>query len=402
MNKKNFPIFISIFIVSLFFSVVFYYGYINKQANYGYVMSNNFYHAEIKDELSNEDVEKLKSIEGIDLAGKMSLNPDNAKYNDDLIVINYQDKDINEMREYSRLKEGRFAQKNNEIILSESFVKKNNIKLGEKIDFDIGKRFLNGEEIEPTSANTDREKFEINSTKAFIVVGIYGDVYNKYSRLNFALGLKEKMSSFKTYVKFDSFEEAYKNRDKIQNKINKTLGKDVELEFSEGLINYYGVENEVLQNIMSQAVIVLSVLLCIAIFIFFIKNIFLVWGLRKIRELSIYKSIGSTNLQIYLLLLKEGLIISLIPILLGHLSGFCFIKYLYRNIQKGQDVTNFELVKFNPLLSLSILLVSFIIVAMAIKSPAKNISKINIIDGIIGNIDFSKSKKKGQKTYGMN
>ncbi len=36
MNKKNFPIFISLLIVSLFFTVVFYYGYINRQANYGY------------------------------------------------------------------------------------------------------------------------------------------------------------------------------------------------------------------------------------------------------------------------------------------------------------------------------------------------------------------------------
>ncbi|MDU5230535.1 MAG: ABC transporter permease, partial [Anaerococcus sp.] len=106
------------------------------------------------------------------------------------------------------------------------------------------------------------------------------------------------------------------------------------------------------------------------------------------------KSIGSTNGQIYLMLLKEGLITSAIPILLGHIAGFSFIYYLYSNIQKGEGVSAFEVVRFNPLLSLAILLVSFIIVALAIKSPAKKISKINIIDGIRGNIDFSKSKKK--------
>jgi len=394
MNKKNFPIFISLLIVSLFFTVVFYYGYINKQANYGYAMSNNFYHAEIKDELSNEEVEKLRSIEDIKLIGKMSLNPDNAKYSDDLIVINYQDKAINEMKDYSRLQEGRFAKKEDEIVLSECFVKKNNINLGDEIKLEIGKRFIDGEEIGPTSANTDKEEFKKDSTKSFTVVGIYGDVYNKYSRLNFALGLQEKMSSFKTYVKFDSFEKAYKNKENIQEDINNKLGRDVELEFSDGLINYYGIERDALQNIMSKAVIVLSILGCIVVFIFFIKNIFWVWGLRKIRELSIYKSIGSTNGQIYLMLLKEGLIISAIPILLGHIAGFSFIYYLYSNIQKGEGVSAFEVVRFNPLLSLAILLVSFIIVALAIKSPAKKISKINIIDGIRGNIDFSKYKKK--------
>ena len=394
MNKKNFPIFISLFIVSLFFTVVFYYGYINRQANYGYAMSNNFYHAEIKDELSNEEVEKLRSIEDIELIGKMSLNPDNAKYNNYLLVINYQDEAINEMREYSRLQEGRFAENEDEIVVSESLAKKNNINLGDEIKLEIGKRFIDGEEIGPTSANTDKEIFKKDSTKSFTVVGVYGDVYNKYSKLNFALGLQEKMPSFKTYVKYDSFEKSYKNKENIQEDINNKLGRDVELKFSDGLIYYYGIERDALQNIMSKAVIVLSIFGCIAVFVFFIKNIFWVWGLRKIRELSIYKSIGSTNGQIYLMLLKEGLIISAIPILLGHVAGYSFIYYLYSNIQKGDGVSAFEVVRFNPLLSLAILFVSFIIVSLAIKSPSKKISKINIIDGIRGNIDFSKYKKK--------
>ncbi|OFO41408.1 ABC transporter permease [Anaerococcus sp. HMSC075B03] len=383
----------------MFFTVVFYYGYTNMKANYGYYMASSFYHGEIKEELSNEDVEKLKSIEDIDLVGKMSLNPDNGKLADDLVVINYQDQAINKMREYSRLTHGRFAEKEDEIVLSESLVKKNKLKIGDKLELDLGKRFLNGEEIGPTSANTDREKFESQGSKSFTLVGVYGDVYNKYSKLNFALGLQDKMPIFRTFIKFNSFEEAYKNKDKMQNEINKILGKDVHLEFSKSLINYYGVENEPLQNIMSQAVLVLSVLGCIAIFVFFIKNIFWVWGLRKIRELSIYKSIGSTNGQIYFLLLKEGLIITAIPILLGHTAGFFFMYCLYKNITIGEGVSAFEVMKFNPLLSLAILVVSFVIVALAIKSPAKKISKINIIDGIRGNIDFSKSKKKRAKDF---
>ena len=399
MNKKNFPIFISLFIVSLFFTVIFYYGYRSMRANYGYYMASSFYHGEIKEELSNEDVEKLKSIEDIDLVGKMSLNPDNGRLGDDLVVVNYQDQAINKMREYSRLIKGRFATKEDEIVLSESIVEKNKLKIGDKVELDLGKRFLNGEEIGATSANTGREKFESQGSKSFNLVGVYGDVYNKYSKLSFALGLQDKMTTFRTFIKFNSFEEAYKNRNKIQSEINNTLGKNVNLEFSESLINYYGVENEPLQNIMSKAVLVLSVLGCIAIFVFFIKNIFWVWGLRKIRELSIYKSIGSTNGQIYLLLLKEGLVTTVIPIILGHIAGFFFMYCLYKNITKGEGVSAFEVIKFNPLLSLSIILVSFIIVALAIKSPAKKISKINIIDGIRGNIDFSKSKKKRTKDF---
>lgn len=399
MNKKNFPIFISLFIVSLFFTVIFYFGYRSLKSNYGNYMASSFYHGEIKEELSSEDVKKLKSIEDIDLVGKMSLDPNNGKLGDDLVVINYQDQAINKMREYSRLIEGRFAEKEDEIVLSKSLVEKNKLKIGDKLELDLGKRFLNGEEIGPTSANADREKFESQGSKSFTLVGVYGDVYNKYSKLSFALGLQDKMTTFRTFIKFHSFEEAYKNRDKIQSEIKKILGKDVHLEFSKSLINYYGVEHEPLQNIMSKVVTVLSVLGCIAIFVFFIKNIFWVWGLRKIRELSIYKSIGSTNGQIYLLLLKEGLVTTTIPIIVGHFVGFFSIYYLYKYIQIDKQLSEFNLVKFNPLLSLAIILVSFIIVALAIKSPAKKISKINIIDGIRGNIDFSKSKKKRFKDF---
>ena len=399
MNKKNFPIFISLFIVSLFFTIIFYFGYRSLTSKYGNYMASSFYHGEIKEELSSEDVKKLNSIEDIDLVGKMSLNPDNGKLADDLVVVNYQDEAINKMREYSRLTRGRFAENEDEIVLSESLVNKNKLKIGDKIELDLGKRFLDGEEIGATSANTGREKFVSQGLKKFTLVGVYGDVYNKYSKLSFALGLQDKMTGFRTFIKFNSFEEAYKNRDKIQNEINKILGKDVHLEFSESLINYYWVENEPLQNIMSTAILVLSVLGCIAIFVFFIKNIFWVWGLRKIQELSIYKSIGSTNGQIYLLLLREGLVTSGIPILLGHVVGFSSIYYMYKNIQIGKQLSSFNLVKFNPLLSLAIILVSFTIVALAIKSPAKKISKINIIDGIRGNIDFSKSKKKRSKDF---
>ncbi|WP_049691150.1 ABC transporter permease [Anaerococcus jeddahensis] len=399
MNKKNFPIFISLFIVSLFFTIIFYFGYRSLTSKYGNYMASSFYHGEIKEELSSEDVKKLKSIEDIDLVGKMSLNPDNGKLADDLVVINYQDQEINKMREYSRLTRGRFAEKEDEIVLSESLVEKNKLKIGDRVELDLGKRFLNGEEIGATSANTGREKFESQGSKSFTLVGVYGDVYNKYSKQSFALGLQDKMTIFRTFVKFHSFEEAYRDRDKIQAEINQTLGKRVTLEFSESLINYYGVENEPLQNIMSTAVLVLSVLGCLLVFVFFIKNIFWVWGLRKIRELSIYKSIGSTNGQIYLLLLKEGLLTSGIPILLGHLVGFFSIYYLYKNIQIDKQLSEFNLVNFNPLLSLAIVLVSFIIVALAIKSPAKRISKIDIIDGIRGNIDFSKSKKKRAKDF---
>lgn len=393
-KKRNFPIFISLLIVSLFFTVVFYFVYTNVESRYESYMTYSFSHGEFKGDISDEDIEKIKTIDGVDFVGKMSLNPNPSKYKDDLIVLNYQDADINKMKEYSNLIEGRFSEKEDEIVLSKRFVDKNSFKLGDKISLDLGKRMLNGEEIGPTSTYTDRENFKKNETKTFVIVGIYEDVYNSYSRLNYGLSLENKMDNFRTFIKFSSFENAYENKDQIQREIKENTGKNIELVFDDDLISYYGVERPIIQVILSKIVITLSIIGCIALFVFFIKNIFLVWGLRKIRELSIYKSIGSTDFQIYLSLFKEGIFISLLPIVLGHILGYGFVYYLFIAIQKSQDISNIKYVSFNSLLSFIVLLLALIIVALAILAPAKKISKINIIDGIRENVDFSKSKKK--------
>ncbi|MBS6525042.1 MAG: hypothetical protein KH322_03375, partial [Peptoniphilaceae bacterium] len=66
MNKKNFPIFISLFIVSLFFTVVFYYGYTIIKYNDESFMTVNFYDAELEGNLTSNDIEKIKDINNIE------------------------------------------------------------------------------------------------------------------------------------------------------------------------------------------------------------------------------------------------------------------------------------------------------------------------------------------------
>ena len=64
MNKKNFPIFISVFIVSLFFTIVFYFVKVNLDANYMEARAINFADAHIDEHLSEEDLEKIREIDG--------------------------------------------------------------------------------------------------------------------------------------------------------------------------------------------------------------------------------------------------------------------------------------------------------------------------------------------------
>ena len=394
MNKKNFPIFISLFIVSLFFTVVFYYGYTIVKYNNESFMTVNFYDAELEGNLTSNDIEKIKDINNIEFVGEMSINPESAKYKNDLIAVNYQDNDINKMREHSDLLEGRFARNDGEIVLSKSLVEKNKLKLGDKIQLDFGHRLIEGKEIDAISTFTDKEFYNLSFSKDFEVVGIYEDVYNKYSRVNYALALKNEDDSGKVVLKFNSFEKAYDNKVNLQNEINKKLGRDVPLTFNSNLIDYYGVEYDFPHNILTELVTILSVIGAILLFVFFVKNIFKVWAFRKIKELSVYKSIGTTDFQIYLLLLKEGIFLSVLPILIGHIFGYCLILKLFRHLEIDQGVENLVSSYFSPLLSLAIVTVALLVVVFSIIQPAKKVSKISIIEGIKGNLDFDSFKKK--------
>ena len=379
MNKKNFPIFISVFIVSLFFTVVFYFAKVNLDANYMEVRATNFADAHIDEHLSEEEVEKIRGIDGVKEAGRFNINFTSAKFDDDLIVMYRQDSSINRMREFSLTEEGRFPENSEEIMLSRSLVEKHKVKIGDEIPITFGKRFLDKKELDPTNSRLEKESFEKTDVKSYKLVGIYEDVYNKYAGLSYGLIYDTTEDLQPVVLRFDDFSDVHLNKKIFEDEISNRLGRKIEIKFFEGIEKYYRVDDTWLEKIMAKSAMIFTPALMIGIFIFFIRNIFWVWGLRKIKELSIYKSIGSTNFQIYKLLFKEASLISIMPILLGHLFGFALIYGLYDFSQKNLEISKFEVVRFSPLLTLLILFVSFLVVSLSIIKPAKKISKIKTI-----------------------
>ena len=394
MNKKNFPIFISVFIVSLFFTIVFYFAKVNLDANYMEARATNFADAQIDEYLNEEDLKKIREIDGVKEAGRLNMDFASAKLDDDLLVIYKQDDHINKMREFSFTEDGRFPENPNEIMLSKSLVEKYELKIGDEIPISFGKRILDKKELDPTNSKIEKESFDKTEEKSYKLVGIYEDIYNKYAGLSYGLIYDTAEDPQPAALRFDNFLDVHMNKKIFEDEISKRLGRKIEIRFNEGIEKYYRVNDTWLEKIMAKAMMIFCLLSMIVIFIFFTRNIFWVWGLRKIKELSIYKSIGSTDFQIYKLLFKEASLISIIPVLLGHVFGFGLIYGLYDYSQKNLEISKFEYVTFNPLLTGLILLVSFLVISLSIIKPARKISKTNIIDGIRGNVDLSRSKKK--------
>ncbi len=393
MNKKNFPIFISVLITSVFFTMVFYFVYTNIENDYKEMRRKNFADASLDRQLSSNDIKKLEKISGIKIAGGLSEEKLSALYKNAMLAINFQDSGINQMMEYSDLIEGRFAKNNNEIVLSKNIIEKFKLTIGDSISLSIGDRYFSGKKRNPTSNYNEKESFKSVDNKVYEIVGIYDLVYNKYLNVNFALTVPDENMNLNPYLRFDDFKEAYKNREEIQREMEKHLGKKVDLEFSDAMIDYYGVKRtgmEALSPILIDSVLILFAVL---LFVFFIRNIFRVWGLRKVKKLSLYKSIGTTDFQIYQILLKEAMYISVLPVLSGHLIGYFTMNFIYKKMQEIGMVDRILPLSFSFYLSFLILLIAFFIIILALISPLREIAKISIIDGIRGNF-YSKEKKK--------
>ena len=396
MNKKNLPLILSVVITTLFFTFVFYMGFTNSNNNYRNFRMENIADATLSGDITVHDARSIQEIEDIETVALFDSHRDSAIVEGHLLAISYQDKGYNSLIEDGILREGRFPETKDEIVLSKSLQNELKLELGSKIQIEKGIRYIDGKEIDSLSTLTDKEEFISNETKEYTIVGFTENVYNKMTQVHYgATMLKDNSKNYDVLLRFKDFQDAYFKKDEIVSKIEgKIGGKTIDLNFVESVIRYYGVDKPIYQRLLSKSVIVLSAIGVVLLFVFFIKNIFTIWGIRQIRELSIYKSIGSTDFQIYIHLLKEAIWTSIIPIFFGHMLGYFLINKIYQKVQAINGVEIIEKMPFNIMLSVCIVLVSLITVILSVIAPARKISKINIIDGIKGNFNIKNIRRK--------
>lgn len=402
MNKKNLSISISLFITSLFFTFIFYFAYKNMTDNYKSFRERSFYDARIEGFVTSEDMERIKKLDNIKQVGLVEAKNYSANLDGEILVLNYADQGYFQMIEASNLLSGDFPKKENEITIPEKLSKEKNLKVNDRINVDLGERIVDGKEIKPVSTLTKNEKFKKESSSEYVISGITKNIYNENMKINYTLRPLDKKTDSIGLIIFDDFLKAYENKESLEKEISKEIGKkSVKIEFNNNAINYFGADMTKAKRLMSKSINVFSLLGTIILFVFFTKNIFTVWALRKIKELSMYKSIGSTDFQIYRLLFKEGIKISVIPVVIGHILGFSILNLVFYKVQDIQEieVSAREFINFQPILSIAILLVTFLIISLALFSPAKKLANINIIDGIRGDFKGKDKKLKRHKDF---
>lgn len=396
MNKKNFPIFISVFIVSLFFTVIFYYSYSSISFTNREFRSEYYEDAYIEGDIKENDLAIINSNEYVKEAGFESSDSISGKIDDNILAISLFDQAIANMKGDYNLKEGRYPNSFDEITLSENVMKDKNLDISDRVRLEFGKRTLNGNIVDPTYKPTSDEEFIKTTSKEMKIVGIIKDKSNSISGANILIN--PNYENKLTAIRFKSLYKAYDNQDIIEEDLSNKLGRKIKVEFEPSIVDRYYLYESNVGRILKQLSSIFLVILAIGIFVFFNKNIFLVWSLEKIKVLSMYKSIGSTDSQILSLLFKEAVIISILPLLLGHTLGYVVIKKYFSLINTNLSIDTPTSVDFNIILSFLIILISLLIIFISLAITLRKIKKIEIIDGLKGLINFKKSKKKRAST----
>lgn len=381
------------------------------------INESGYYHLKL-DNITDENINELKNNRDIKKLNFVTKNGD-AKLeegqNEDKPYLSLfsMEKETFEDLSFNLIK-GRFPDNNNEIVISEHINNnaKVDYKIGDKIKLDVGQRkTLDNEDLTSYNPyNPEIEKLVNTVNKEFTIVGfierpsydfeIYSDPGYTIITTHMDNGIKS------TYV-------TLKNPKDYKISISEILGAKDYNEVRSGAVftkyEYYSVNEELLRwevfafsdSTITMLYAVIGVVIFIIIFasVFCIRNSFAIATTEKIKMYSMLASVGATKRQIKRNVIFEAIILGLIGIPLGILSGifavFVLIKIvnaLIGDYMLGNVDGIILKVSIIPII-LSIVL-GIITIYLSAISSARKASKVAPIEGLRNSNEIKIKNKK--------
>lgn len=339
-----------------------------------------------------------------------------------------------------KLEEGRFPENENEIVISKHILTNAKVKLniGEEITLDIGKRMANGYELEqhnPYNQEIETEK-TISEDSGEIHSEIKEEFIPEYSKKYKIVGIIERpnynMEGYSapgytviTYIQTPSKDKKvniytrYKNLKKqnettasilgltteeyenyfIKGNHSKEISEKIKFQMNsnDGLIRWENLQFSEANTTMLYTVAAVVIGIIIVTSVFCIRNSFAISITEKTKQYGMLASIGATTKQIKKNVLYEGLILGIIGIPLGILSGLLAIFILLKIVEKilASGVLGIDLIfKTNLIAILISILLSSITIYLSAKKSAKKAAKVSPIEAIRSSQDIKIKSKK--------
>lgn len=328
------------------------------------------------------------------------------------------------------LKEGRLPENDNEVVIS-SHIKSNGgveYKIGDELDLKLGERISDGESLDQGMALDEErsESFVLRNEKNYKIVGIIErpnfdiepytapgytvlTILNENDikgSLNVYVRYKDVKKHLATTAQIIGIDEQVLKR--ISDPSNGMISEsDTEIfgnakyVFSENdsLIRWENLEfKEATRNVL-YTVSAIVIVIIIVTSVFCIRNSFEISITEKTRQYGMLASVGATSKQIRKNVLYEGLILGLIGVPVGILSGLIAIFVLLKVISHIlKSFLGFEFIFTTNLSAIAIsILLAGITIYLSARKSAKKASKISPIEAI-RNTDDIKIKAKKLRT----
>lgn len=387
------------------------------------INETGYYHLKISD-VTAENIESLKNNrdikEVLTISEKGYGKLENSQNVDKPYLKLYSmDKALFEFLKFNLI-DGRFPTNNNEIIISEHIIEnaKINYKIGDKIKVDIGERVtLDDDKLYYMNPYINEDEKIINTQEyEFTIVGII-----KRPNYNFETHSDPGYTIISTTIEPEK-QEVYitlKNPKEYKKAIPNIVGASsydsiVGLgENADQKLKYenYQVNDELLRweafafsdSTVSMLYAVIAVVIFIILFtsVFCIRNSFAIATTEKMKTYSMLASVGATKKQIKKNVIFEGLLLGIIGIPLGIISGVFAVFVLLQivnNLLGRYLLAHVDGIVFKisilPIL-LSVIL-GIITIYLSARSSAKRASKVSQIEGLRNSSDI-KIKNKNLK-----
>lgn len=366
------------------------------------VDSNGYHHLTLKN-IKREELEKLELNREIeDIYTTFDLG--NAKFkneSEDLKpYIHIYSLGSAELKDIgAKLSSGRMPENQSEIIVSEIAFRKGKLELNDIITLEVGRRKTT-DNYDLDDSNPYHEELEMlvdTKKKTYRVVGVFKG-YNYYY-------------DYVGYTKSENRDDYINAYIVLKNPFKeKTVIKDIlkSGDFEDYTINgellrweTFSFSDSTIKTIVTIIAIVILIVLVTSVFC--IRNSFAISTTEKIRMYGMLASIGATKKQIRRCVIKEGLVLSLIGIPLGIISGifadFVIIKAINFIAYEFliSESNNFLVLSINWIPIVVATILGLITVYLSSISSARKASKVSPIQNL-RNSDEIKIKSKKLKT----
>lgn len=301
---------------------------------------------------------------------------------------------------------GKLPVNSSEIIISRAVQIESNLKIGDTITLNIGKRVTNdGYELAISNPyHKDFEKLINTKEKTYKIVGTFKK--SGYNYTPYALTTNEKNNDISAFISLKHPKDYKKDIPIILNQKdwNETEERDLDkikydYEINHELLRWEAFAFSDSTVTMLRTVVSVVILIIMVSSIFCIKNSFDISVTEKIKMYGMLSSIGATKKQIKKSIIYEGLILGLIGVPIGILSGvfadFVLIK-IVNKIFDGMLFASLDEIIFDiSFISIFIsIILGFLTIYLSCIKTAKKASKVSPIENITNSADIKLNYKK--------